>query len=138
MGKGAIRPITPMKVLDGAHLIEALKYLQIGHYIGKINAATSVFLDSFVQYCQSLGQPASVVDNGTMEDVGYVSQSSAVLEQLKAVSAPTLRGPQLPMKTCQLYSEIPHNSCLVSGRRDSFKPQRSSFLEGGNELTPKS
>lgn len=54
-------------------------------------AAANCFLGSFVQYRHSLGRPASVVDIGVMEDVGYVSQNPAVLEQFKATSAHTLR-----------------------------------------------
>lgn len=54
-------------------------------------AAANTFLDSFVQFRHSLGQPASVLDIGVMEDVGYVSQNPAVLEQFKAVSVHTLQ-----------------------------------------------
>lgn len=54
-------------------------------------AAANTFLDSFVQYRHNLGQPASVLDIGVMEDIGYVSQNLAVLEQFRATSAHTLR-----------------------------------------------
>ena len=54
-------------------------------------AAANTFLDSFVQYRQSLGREASVLDIGVMDDVGYVSQNAAVLEQFKTTSAYTLR-----------------------------------------------
>lgn len=54
-------------------------------------AAANAFLDSFVQYRQALGHPASAINIGVMEDVGYVSQNPAVLEQIKATSAHTLR-----------------------------------------------
>lgn len=54
-------------------------------------AAANTFLDSFVQYRHSLGLPASAVDIGVMEDVGYVSHNPAVLEQLKATSTHTLQ-----------------------------------------------
>ena len=54
-------------------------------------AAANCFLDSFVQYRHSLGQAASVVDIGVMEEVGYVSQNPTVLEQFKATSTHTLR-----------------------------------------------
>ena len=54
-------------------------------------AAANTFLDSFVQFRHSLGQPASVLDIGVMEDVGYVSQNPAVLEQFRATSSHTLR-----------------------------------------------
>ena len=54
-------------------------------------AAANCFLDSFVQYRHSLGQPASVLDIGVMEDVGYVSLNPWVLEQFKAKNWHTLR-----------------------------------------------
>lgn len=54
-------------------------------------AAANTFLDSFVSYRHSLGLPASVIDVGVMEDVGYVSQNSATLEMFKAYSMHTLK-----------------------------------------------
>ena len=54
-------------------------------------AAANTFLDAFVQYRHSLGLPASVLDIGVMEDVGYVSQNSKLLESLKSSSQHTLR-----------------------------------------------
>jgi hypothetical protein len=49
-------------------------------------AAANTFLDSFVNYRHGLGLPASVIDVGVMEDVGYVSQNSAVLDMFRAYS----------------------------------------------------
>lgn len=49
-------------------------------------AAANTFLDSFVQYRHGLGLPASVIDVGVMEDVGYVSQNAAVLDMFRAYS----------------------------------------------------
>lgn len=54
-------------------------------------AAANAFLEGFVQYRQSLGLPASALSIGVMEDVGYVSQNQAVLDQLKATNYYTLR-----------------------------------------------
>ena len=54
-------------------------------------AAANAFLEGFVQYRHSLGLPASVLSIGVMEDVGYVSQNQAVLDQLKATNYYTLR-----------------------------------------------
>jgi hypothetical protein len=54
-------------------------------------AAANTFLDSFVQYRHGLGLPASVIDVGVMEDVGYVSQNAAVLDMFRAYSMHGLR-----------------------------------------------
>ncbi|PGH00300.1 hypothetical protein AJ80_09194 [Polytolypa hystricis UAMH7299] len=49
-------------------------------------AAANTFLDSFVQYRHSLSLPASVIDIGVVEDIGYVAQNQTTLEQLRASS----------------------------------------------------
>ena len=43
-------------------------------------AAANVFLDSFASYRQSMGLPASSVDLGVVEDVGYVAEHSSELQ----------------------------------------------------------
>lgn len=63
----------------------------IGGQWGQANYASgNTFLDAFVQYRHSLGLPASVLDIGAMEDVGYLSQNSGILEALRATSLHTL------------------------------------------------
>ncbi|KAF6220309.1 hypothetical protein HO133_003441 [Letharia lupina] len=63
----------------------------VGGQWGQANyAAGNTFLDAFVQYRHSLGLPASVLDIGAMEDVGYLSQNSGILEALRATSLHTL------------------------------------------------
>jgi len=47
-------------------------------------SAANTFLDAFVQYRHSQGLPASVIDIGVMEDIGYVSEHSYVLDALKS------------------------------------------------------
>ena len=49
-------------------------------------ASGNTFLDAFVQYRHSLGLPASVLDIGAMEDVGYLSQNTSVLDKFHATS----------------------------------------------------
>ena len=54
--------------------------------LGQANyAAANTFLDAFTQYRQHLGQPASVIDIGVMEDVGSLTTTNpGVLEPLRA------------------------------------------------------
>ncbi|KAI4122746.1 MAG: hypothetical protein LQ338_005639 [Usnochroma carphineum] len=64
----------------------------IGGQPGQANyAAGNTFLDAFVQYRHSLGLPASVLDIGVMEDVGYLSNNNSLLDSLKATSMWTLQ-----------------------------------------------
>jgi hypothetical protein len=52
-------------------------------YYGQSNyASANTFLDSFAQYRQGLGQAASVVNIGPVDDVGYDSRTSATRETL--------------------------------------------------------
>lgn len=53
-------------------------------------AAGNTFNDAFVQYRHSLGLPASVLDIGAVEDVGYVSERPQILESLRAAAFPML------------------------------------------------
>ncbi|KAK8011011.1 hypothetical protein PG990_009976 [Apiospora arundinis] len=54
-------------------------------------AAANTFLDAFAQFRRAKGLPASVIDIGAMDDVGYVSQNSAVMEQFRATAVHILR-----------------------------------------------
>ncbi|KAK3685289.1 putative polyketide synthase [Podospora appendiculata] len=55
--------------------------------IGQANyASANTFLAAFAQHRHSLSLPASVLDIGVMQDIGYLSENPAILEQLKAQS----------------------------------------------------
>lgn len=54
-------------------------------------ASASTFLDAFVQYRQSLGLPASVMDLGVVEDIGYVSEHPTLLQNLRRAGAQLIR-----------------------------------------------
>ncbi|KAL2441685.1 Highly reducing polyketide synthase gloL [Exophiala dermatitidis] len=58
-------------------------------------AAGNTFQDAFVQYRQSLGLPASVLNIGAMADVGYVSENRDVQEYFQAAGMPFMTEKQL-------------------------------------------
>ncbi|KAF3386675.1 Compactin diketide synthase, partial [Penicillium rolfsii] len=54
--------------------------------LGQANsAAANTFLDTFVQSRQSIGLPASVLDLGIFNDIGYVSESGRMTDRRLAV-----------------------------------------------------
>lgn len=58
----------------------------VGYY-GQANyAASNTFLDAFVQYRHARGLPASVLDIGAVDDVGYISRTPAAKETMLAMS----------------------------------------------------
>ncbi|EOD50626.1 putative polyketide synthase protein [Neofusicoccum parvum UCRNP2] len=64
-------------------------------------AASNTFLDHFVQYRHSLGLPASALDLGPVEDVGYVACSAGVADQFHSINA-TLLGEQQVLDALEL------------------------------------
>lgn len=64
-------------------------------------AASNTFLDYFVQYRHSLGLPASALDLGPVEDVGYVARSAGVADQFHSINA-TLLGEQQVLDALEL------------------------------------
>ncbi|KAF1990145.1 hypothetical protein K402DRAFT_371161 [Aulographum hederae CBS 113979] len=55
----------------------------------------NTFLDAFVQFRAAAGLPASVVDIGAVEDVGYIAHTEALLKRMKTTSAFGIREKEL-------------------------------------------
>ena len=47
-------------------------------------ASANTFLDAFAQYRNNNGLPASSIDIGAVKDVGYLSENSALMQQMEA------------------------------------------------------
>ncbi|GKZ27678.1 hypothetical protein AbraCBS73388_005307 [Aspergillus brasiliensis] len=54
----------------------------LGYYGQSNYAAANTFLDAFVQFRHNLNLPASVIDLGAVEDVGFVSRHPEILKRL--------------------------------------------------------
>ncbi|KAL3478336.1 hypothetical protein BJX99DRAFT_256663 [Aspergillus californicus] len=67
-------------------------------------SAGNAFLDAFVQYRHSMSLPCSVINIGVMEDVGYVSNQSHIIDHFQATSTHALREQEL-LDTIQLSME---------------------------------
>ncbi|OGM50547.1 hypothetical protein ABOM_000924 [Aspergillus bombycis] len=57
--------------------------------------AGNTFLDAFVSYRHSLGLPASTVNIGVIQDIGYVSQNPEILDSLRSTAQYLMREPEL-------------------------------------------
>lgn len=84
---------------------------------GQANYASgNTFLDAFVQFRRRQGLPASVLDVGVIDDIGYVSENPLVLEHFRSISSYTI-GERLFLDAVQLA--IARSTSLpISG--DSF------------------
>lgn len=87
-------------------------------------AAANTFLDAFVQYRHSLGLPASVLDIGAMEDIGYLSQNTSVLEALRATSMHVLHEQEL-LDSIQLMIDRSRPPSEQTPTVDSLSPTAS-------------
>ncbi|KAJ0120167.1 polyketide synthase [Diaporthe amygdali] len=110
------------------HALESVQldfFILLGSFSGMVGqpgqanyAASNTFLNSFVQYRHGLGLPASALEMGPISDVGYVAESPAILESMKAMSTyaiseqeyldalqlAILRSPALPFDTDKAFT----------------------------------
>jgi KR domain/Phosphopantetheine attachment site len=71
--------------------------------------AGNTFLDAFVQYRHSLGLPASTVNIGVIEDIGYVSRNQEVFDSLRA-TAQYMLGEKELLESIELMLKRSHPS----------------------------
>ena len=75
--------------LDFFILFSSISYV-VGQ-IGQANySAANSYLAAFTQFRHSLGLPAAVLNVGVMDDVGYVVENQALLDQFRSLSYHTL------------------------------------------------
>ncbi|KAL8818356.1 MAG: hypothetical protein Q9223_002991 [Gallowayella weberi] len=91
-------------------------------------AAGNTFLDAFVQYRHSLGLPASVLDIGIVEDVGFVSSNTNLLDTLKATSMHLLHEQDV-LDSIQVMIERsgPHMP-IAASRPTNSSPQTCAYI----------
>lgn len=96
------------KVLGALNLHEALtgqdldffvSFSSISYVVGQIGqanyASANAYLAAFAQYRHSLGLPASVLNVGVMDEIGYVVENKALMDQFRALSYYTLKETEL-------------------------------------------
>ena len=78
------------QALEKENLDFFISFSSISYVVGQIGQANyssaNGYLAAFAQYRHSLGLPASVLNVGVMNDVGYVVENQALLDQFKALS----------------------------------------------------
>lgn len=110
--------------------------------IGQANyAAGNTFMDAFVQYRHSLGLPASTLDIGIMEDVGFLAREKHLLDALKATSLHMLHEQDLldSLELMIARSYPPQNNdsaAAAGGECKSGAPARltSGYISSGHVI----
>ncbi|KAH3920303.1 hypothetical protein HBH56_002660 [Parastagonospora nodorum] len=71
--------------------------------------AGNCFLDAFIQYRHSIGLPASSLDVGVIEDVGYVAENPSMLDTLRATGQYLIQERELleSIELCMSRSQPP-------------------------------
>ena len=87
-----------------------------GHW-GQANyAAANTFLDAFTQYRHQQGLPASVLDIGAVDDVGYISQNAELQQHFRSTAVYPLHERELldSLHLAILRSAPPPSSAVAS------------------------
>lgn len=101
--------------------------------IGQANyAAGNTFMNAFVQYRHSLGLPASTLDIGIMEDVGFLARETHLLDALKATSLHMLHEQDLldSLELMIARSNLPHENDSTAAPEET-KDTKSARLTSG-------
>ncbi|KAK3319459.1 KR domain-containing protein [Apodospora peruviana] len=100
-------------------------------------AAASTFLDAFVQYRHQLGLAAYVIDLGVMEDIGFVSQHPAILENLRRAGAQLIRENDfLGALQLAIRASSPSSSSSSTSSEKTGYINRAQFVVGLGQHAP--
>jgi hypothetical protein len=89
--------------------------------------AGNTFLDAFVQYRHSLGLPASVVNIGVVEDIGYVSENPDVLNLLRATSQCLFQEQEL-LDSIELMIKRSKQQCAIAAGKENPNSPSSRYV----------
>ncbi|PHH63369.1 hypothetical protein CDD81_6066 [Ophiocordyceps australis] len=99
--------------LDFFILFSSISYV-VGQ-IGQANySAANSYLAAFTQMRHSMGLPAAVLNVGVMDDVGYVVENEALLDQFRSLSYHTLRETDLLDGLAVLLGRQKPERCLMT------------------------
>ncbi|KAI9148933.1 CcqE [Paramyrothecium foliicola] len=98
-------------------------------------AAASTFLDAFAQFRQNQGLPAAVIDLGVMEDIGFVSEHPAILENLRRAGAQLIRENDF-LGSLQLAIRASSEKASPAPTVESAYVNRAQFVIGLGQHSP--